>query len=220
MVLQLVRNPEMFMDRKVGRPTLRWEILTVLAIGALGAVGVAYVGQLTLSASSESESLQLPVIGLVLTPIIGSLVLWVGYSFGIDFLANRVYDSRNPLRRVLKTTPWAMLPLGLANLVRSAVLYFVFRDLDIGTVLEERDTFGLLDPLTVVMEAGMAQPLYLIAPFAMLVALLLTGYLLVFAVQTAKDITRDEAIRVVAILVGIHVIYIFWELAQVYGIPS
>lgn len=220
MVLQLVRNPEMFMDRKVGRPTLRWEILTVLAIGALGAVGVAYVGQLTLSASSESESLQLPVIGLVLTPIIGSLVLWVGYSFGIDFLANRVYNSRNPLRRVLKTTPWAMLPLGLANLVRSAVLYFVFRDLDIGTVLEERDTFGLLDPLTVVMEAGMAQPLYLVAPFAMLVALLLTGYLLVFAVQTAKDHTRDEAIRVVAILVGIHVVYILWELAQVYGIPS
>lgn len=218
MVLQLVRNPSMFMDRKVGQPTLRWEILTVLVIGALGAVGLAYVGRLVLSDYNASEILRFPVMGLVLTPVLGGLVLWLGYSLGIHLLANRVYNARSPLQRALKATPWAMLPLGLANLVRSAVLYVVVQDIDIEAVIAEGDTFGLLDPLTLVMEAVMTEPLYLIAPVVMLLATLLTGYLLVYAVQSAKDLTRDEATRVVAVLVGVHVVYVLWELAQVYGL--
>jgi hypothetical protein len=206
------------MERKIGEPTLRWEILAILAIGALGSLGLAYVGQAMLSEYGASETLRFPVMGLVLTPVIGSLLLWLGYSLGIHFLANRVYNSRGPLRRVMKVTPWALLPIGLANLVRSAVLYIVFQDIDIETVLEEGDTFGLLDPVNLVMEAGMTEPLYLIAPLAMMLAILLTGYLLVYAVQSAKDLPRPEAMRIVAPLVGMHMIYVIWGIAQVQGI--
>lgn len=218
MALQLLTNPAVFMDRKVGQPTLRWEILTVLLIGALGSVGFLYVGQLLLSTYEASETLRFPVIGVVLTPIVGSLVLWIGYAVGIHVLANRVYGSRNPLRRIVKATPWAMLPIGLANFVRSAVLYVVIQDVDIEAVIEEGNTFGLLDPITLVMQAAMTDPLYLLAPLTMLLAILMTGYLLVYAVESAKDLPREEAMRVVAVLVGIHVVYVLWSVLQVYGV--
>lgn len=220
MVVQLVRNPATFMDRKVGQPTLRWEILAVLVIGAVGSVGLAYVGRQTMTAYDASEILRFPMIGLVLRPVFGIAVLWVGYSVGIHLLANRVYNARGPLVRVLKPAAWALLPMGLANLVRSAVLYVVIQDIDIETVVEEGDLFGLLDPITLVMDAITDEPLYLLAPLATLLAILGTGYLLVYAVRASKDLSREEATRVVAVLAGIHVMYVLWTVGQMVGVLS
>lgn len=219
MVVQLVRNPARFMDRKVGQPTIHWEVVTVLLVGAIGSVGLAYVGQQTLSSYDASELLRFPVMGLVVRPIAGMVVLWVGYSIGIHLLANRVYNARGPVARVLKPTAWALVPMGLANLVRTAVMYLIVQDVDIRAVLEQGDLFGLLDPITLVMDAIMDRPLYLLAPLATVVAIIASGYLLVYATQSAKDLPREEAIRTVAVLVGIHLAYVVWTVSQMVGIP-
>lgn len=217
MVLQLVRDTSAFMDRKVGQPTLRWEVLTVLVIGALGSIGLAYVGQQIMTTYDASETMRFPMAGLALTPVFGAGVLWLWYTFGIHLLANRVYGSRTPIRRILKATPWAMIPLGIANLARSGLLYLVVQDVDIATVIEEGDTFGLFDPIDLVMQAILTDTLFLLSPVIMILAIGLMGYLLVYAVQSAKNISRPEAARVVALLASVHVLYILWELAQAYG---
>lgn len=219
MVRQLLRNPSAFMDRKVGQPTLRWEILTVLVIGALGSIGLAYLGRQILTTYDASEIVRFPVAGVVLAPVFGSVVLWLWYAFGSHLLANRVYGSRTPLRRTLKATPWALLPLGVANLVRSAVIYLVVQDLDVEAVIEGGDTFGLFDPISLVTAAVVTEPLFLIAPVVMVLAVLSTGTLLVHAVESAKALPRAEAVRVVALLVSIHLLSILWDLLRAYGVP-
>lgn len=218
MVVELVRNPAAFMDRKVGEPTLRREILTLLVVGAVGSVGLAYVGRQMLSAYEAAEIIRFPLIGLVLRPLAGVFLLWLGYSLGIHLLANRVYNARGPISRVLKPTAWALLPMGFANLVRSAVLYLVVQDVDIATVIEEGELFGLFDPITLVMDAITTQPLYLLAPLASILSILVSGYLLVYAVQSAKDLSRPEGPRLVAALVGIHLAYVLWRAGQMLGI--
>ena len=59
------------MDRKVGQPHLRLEIVVVVLIGALGAAGNVYLGLEILDAV-DREALRFPVLGSVLEPIFGA----------------------------------------------------------------------------------------------------------------------------------------------------
>jgi hypothetical protein len=85
MVRKLVSQPGGFMERKVGQPNIRWEVVTVLVIGALGAAGLAYVGD-QITRASGADYVVFPVIGTALEPIIGAFVLWVGYSVALHLI--------------------------------------------------------------------------------------------------------------------------------------
>jgi len=218
MVSQLLREPSAFMDRKVGQPNLRMEFVVVFTVGVLGAVGNAYVGLNIVDAMGDSETAQLPVAGYVAEPVIGAVLLWFGYSFGLHLISNRVFNTRDPLRRVLKATAWALIPVGVGNLLRLGVLYLVYTGVDYESVLAENDGTGFNTGLDAVLSEGASDPLYVLAPLITVLAALATGYLLVYATQSAKDLPREEAFRVVAPLVAVHVLYIAWSAVNALGI--
>lgn len=216
MVRQLIRDPDAFMERQIGKPTTRWELITLLVVGVLGAIGMAYIGTLIFEARPDNDNLNFPVIGLVLEPVIGIYILWIVYSVGIHLIANKVYNARGPIKRVFQASAWAMIPIGVANLVQTIAFYFVFQNIDIDQAISE--TTALEDPVDAVVQTGMEEPLYLIVPLVTILALAATWYLLVRAVEASKGLDRPDAVRTAGIIVGLHILYIVWQTLQVQGI--
>jgi len=216
MVRQLFTAPDDFMERKSSLRGLQWETLIILVIGGLGAVGHAYVAW-DLNTAIRMETLIFPIISYTIEPILGAFLIWVGYSLGIHLIANRVYNSRGPLSRTMKLVAWALLPIGVGNLLRSAVLYFAYADVDWEQALEDADLTSRGQGIDVVLETGMEEPVYVLAPILLIVAVLATGYLLVPAVQTAKDLSRNDARRVAGVVIGVHVLYLLLGVVDVIG---
>lgn len=207
------------MDRKVGQPNVRIEFFAILFFGVFGAIGHAYVGWQILTTRPEIDSLQFGVIGLVLEPVLGIVFLWAAYSIGLHLIADKAFQARGPLRRLLTLTAWALTPIAVGNLLRSAVIYLVFRDLEYRSILEEGQT-AYLEPIDAVMKTGMSEPLYLLAPVITMLAILASGSLMVFAAQNAKDLSHHEASKAVALLVAVHILYILREVAINLGVLS
>ena len=154
---QLVSSPDGFMERKAGQPNIRQEILTVLIVGALGSLGAVYIGQRAL-AVTENESAQLTAIGMAAEPIVGAVLLWVGYTLGLHVIARR-YGEHGVIRRLLKTTAWALIPVGVGNLLRSGALFLTYRGIDPQAVsIEGRKS----DVVQAFADAGVGEPLYLV----------------------------------------------------------
>jgi len=213
MIRRSITVAEQFMMRRDGKRGLRWEFAVVVLVGILGAVGHAYVSWRVISAT-ETETLRFVLAGFVLEPLFGIFLVWFGYAIVLHYLANSVYNSRRPLSQLLKLVAWSIVPIGLGNLLRSGVLFLTFRDVEYETVLENQDARGLTEGLGPVLEAGMSDSLYLLAPVLIASTVIASGYLLVSATATAKDISRDDALRVVAVVVGAHVLYILYSTSQ------
>lgn len=212
MVRKLVVQPDGYMDRKVGQPKIRREIITVLMIGILGSLGLFYVGEQIIN-EAAAETATFNVIGVVLGPVIGALVLWIGYSVALHVIALQ-FNGRGPIRRVFKLSAWALIPIGIGNLIKSIALYLVYQDIDVAEILADLPR----GPTDTVLAAGMEEPIYIAAVIISILLILWTGYLLIFAVQNAKNVSRDVALKVVAVPVAIHVLYVVWNLAQLLGI--
>jgi len=200
------------MEQKIGQPNIRRELVTLLAVGVLGALGSWYVGTQVLEAI-EGDTADLPVAGAVIEPVVGIFVLWAAYSVALHVLGN-VFGGRGPVRRLLKTVPWALIPIGIGNLVRTAATYLVYQGIDVPTVISE----ARLSPVEAVYAAGTGEPLFVAATVLLILTVLWSGYLMVVAVEQAKEIPRQQAIKAAAIPVGVHVLYLVWELLGGVGV--
>lgn len=208
MVRKLVVQPDGFMERKVGQPNMRREIITVLVIGILGAIGFAYVAQL-IADQVGSDTSVFSVIGIAATPIIGAILIWMWYSIALHLIAGQ-FNTRGPIRRFFKLTAWAMIPIGIGNLIKSAAVYFAYQGVDPASIVEGSNA----EPMDAVLTAVTGEVVYLLAVVISIGMILWTGYLLTFAVQNARDLPRDSSLKVVAIPVAAHVLFVVWTLAQ------
>lgn len=214
MLRQFLWNPAAFMDRKSGEPGIRTEILLVLVLGGFGALGPAYVGFSLLDASG-GERLQLPVAGLILTPVIGMGVVWIAYTLGLHLIVNRILRHRGPLFRLMKPTAWALVPLGVGNLVNSGIMYFVFQDMEYLDVIEGANTAGFASAVGIVIDEGKEEPAFLLVPIVTLLSIAACGYFLIHAVEQGKDISRSDARTAAIAVVGIHGLYVLWNATDV-----
>lgn len=214
MIRSSIGVAEEFMNRRDGKRGLRWEFAIVTLIGALGAVGHAYVSW-RVSSAADTGSLSFSLLGYLLEPLFGVFVLWFGYSIALHYLANSIYDSRNSIFRILKLVPWAIIPIGVGNLLRSGVLFLTFREVDYQAVLADQDSTVLTQGIEPVLEAGMSDPVYLLAPGFVGSTVVVSGYLLISAVETAKAISRQDALKTVGVVIGIHLVYIVYNAVQV-----
>lgn len=213
MIRELVRRPDAFMEEKVGGIRLRWEIALLILIGGFGSVGAAWAG-LQIVEFGVSESANFVIIGKVLNPILGVIGMWIGYSVAIHWIANQ-FGGRGPIRRILKLTPYAMLPVALGNAAKSAALYWLFEDtLDLAVILEDTP----FRPTDAVLAAAHEELLFAATVVLGIFMLVWTAYLLSFAVKHAKNVPHEDALRVAAVPVGIHVLWIIWGLLGTFGV--
>jgi len=204
------------MDNKSGRRSLVWEFIVIMLIGAFGVVGPGYIA-FEINEAVDMSTLNFQLLGYAIEPLIGILVIWFGYTVGIHLLSNRVFNSRGSWSNLLKLVAWALVPVAVANLLRSAVLYFAYRGVEYQEIVEEQDIAGLTGGLDPLLAPGMEEPIYLLAPIVLILGTLASAYLLIPAVQTAKDLSRSDALKAVGVVVGVHLLYLVLELVDVAG---
>lgn len=208
---ELVTDPDSFMDRKIRGRSLRWETVLVLVIGGLGAVGPAYVSQFILGELPEEQGafLEFQLLGFTLEPIIGIFVLWFAAAVVAHLVASRVYNGRGPIRRLLKSSAWALVPIGVGNLARSLGLFVAFQGVDVPDS-PEGATLG--EQFQSVLAVGIDQPAVLVAGLVLVVTVVLSGYLLSFSVKHAKGISEDDARKTAAVPMGAFALFLLWGL--------
>lgn len=208
MVRQFITEPEAFISKRINqRSTLR-EILVVLLVGGLGVLGMYFMAQDVLAAT-DSDEMQLVLIGYVLGPLLASIVLWIVYSVVLHYAA-RFYSGRGQLRRMFIGIAWAFAPLGVGNLAQSVAMYVVLRDFD---VTDELEGIGPDAQLESLLSALMSEPIMIGATIVFLAALVWSAYLMTIVLTEAQtNITREEAIKLVAPIVGIQFLFGVWAL--------
>lgn len=208
-VTQLVTDPEQFFEERVNSPTIRWEVTIVALVGALSLPGVYYV---TTVAAPVIDSAEFSFVraGRLLRPVVIPFLLWIGYALLFHVLANQ-FHGRGPPGRLLKGTAWALLPLGVGNLLRSAAMIFVYARLDIESAMSGRDAREQVSSL---LDAGLGEPAILVAVVLFAGLVLWSGYLMTHVVQVAKDVDRRGALTLVAPPVAIHTLFVLLALVQ------
>lgn len=209
MVLQFVTDPDGFIERKVGQAHIRLELLIVLLVGAMSIPGILYVSLEVLETTNAAE-MRIAAAGRVIRPLIVMLVLWAAYAILMHFLSAH-YGGRNPPSQVLKGAAWALIPVGIGNLAQSAALFLVFRNADVESRMDGIDPS---EQLSSVIDSSMSEPIMLGATVVFAATLLVSGYLLISVVEHAKGLQRDDARKVVAVPVALHLLVVVWAVIQ------
>jgi len=205
----LVTDPEPFLDRKVNSANIRWEVVLILLVGTMSAVGVYYVS-LLVGDIIQADDMRFAIAGKMMRPFLIIFLLWFGYSLVFHFVANRV-RGRGPPGPVFKGIAWALLPIGVGNLVQSVAMVFVYSGMDINAAMSGT---GPRENLTVVLDAGLREPVMIVAMVVFLLTLVWSGYLMTFVVQHAKDLEHSTAVKVVAVPVAIQILFLVLGLIQ------
>jgi hypothetical protein len=206
---QLVTDPEEFLRRQVDSATIRWEVALVLLVGSLSLPGIYRISTLT-EGVVDSETFTFAFAGRMARPLVIVMLLWVGYSLAFHVLANR-FRGRGPPGRLLRGTAWALLPLGLGNLVRSAAMVLVSSGLNVEAVMTGRSAS---EQLGSVLDAVVSEPIVVATTVLFLLLLVWSGYLMTYVVQVGKDVDRRTAVKVVVVPVGLHALGLLFALVD------
>lgn len=204
MVTKLVTDPHAFFGPKARRRGLWLEVVVVALSGALGSLGLVYVVQLFLSMADAAVYSTIQAVGFVATPVIGIFAYWLGAALLCHIIAGR-FRSRGPMGRLLKLSAWALLPIGLGNLARSAALYFAYADVSPDGVAIGTGSFQEQMAAFTAQQAG--DPALLLSSIVLVLTVAWSGYLLSVAVEAAKQgLSETEARKTAAVPTVIFVV--------------
>ncbi|MFC4247769.1 YIP1 family protein [Natribaculum luteum] len=202
-VTGLVFDPESFLEQKINSARIRWEVFLIVLIGGLSLPGIYYVSSLA-APIIDSEEFSFVLAGTLLRPVVAVFLLWVGYSLAFHVLSNQ-FRGRGPPGRLLKGTAWALLPLGFGNLIKSVALIFVYSHIDIESAMVGR---GAKEQLDALLNAGLREPVFVVAMLLFVACLLWSGYLMALVVQVGKDLDRRVALKIAMVPVAVHALYL------------
>lgn len=207
---QLITDPDSFMERKVRGHQLRWEFALLLVVGGLGIPGAAFVAQSLLdNVSQGGEFLRFQLIGFVLEPVVGIFLVWQGYAVVTHVISSHVYTGRGSLKRLLKSSAWALIPIGVGNLARTLAIYSAFRG---ESLPDNPEGTTLTEQFQSVIAVGMNKPEVTAATVVLIITVLYSGYLLSFAVKHSKNVPEDEARKAAAVPALGFALYLAWGL--------
>lgn len=206
MVRKLVTDPAAFFKGKAQDRSVALEFIVVLLIGAIGSIGAYIFAQTVFRLAETGGYSNFQAMGLVLEPVFGIILFWIGGAFTCHFVAG-LYNGRGPIRRLLKLSAWAMVPIALGNAVRTAVIYLTYNDMT-----PEDVDFGFAGGFTeqaeILRESSANDALMLVAMLVLILSVVAAWYLLSYAVANAKNIDLDDARKVAAVPSGIFVLYL------------
>lgn len=207
---ELVTDPDSFMAQAVSGRRLRWEIGLLLIIGGLGIPGALYAAQTIQDDIGEVGGfIRFQLIGFVIEPIIGIFVVWMTYAVATHVIAGRAFNGRGPIRRLLKGSAWALVPVGVGNLARTLGIYLAFRGVAIPA-----DPAGTtpVEQFQSILQVGLSKPEVVIGTVVLVLTVLYSGHLLTYAVQHGKSISEADARKTAAVPVVAFALYLLWGL--------
>lgn len=214
-IRQLLFDPEGFMERKVGGPSYKSEMLIVLLLGALAVPGNYFLGEAVLDATT-SDMMRFTVFGQILGPVILLGVLWILLSVAFHFLSNH-FRGQGGIGRVLKATGWGMIPIGIGAIAHSVASYFVYPDVDADAAITQAG-WTQAEQFQAVAAEGMHEPIMLAALAIFALSVVWSGYIMAIGVKHAKRISHEDAMKTVAVPLGIYML--FFLLAVVRASPN
>lgn len=216
MVTTLVTDPAAYLRGKARERRLWREVVVVFVVGALGSLGHLYLVQLFIESVDTAGYTAFMAIGYVLEPILGLFAFWIGASILGHYLAG-YFNGRGPIYRVLKLSAWAMVPIGIGNLVRSAAIYSAYRGIDPDTVAI--DATGFDAQFAAFQELHMSDPVVLVATLALVITVVWSGYILSIAIRSAKqNLSEDDARIAAGVPAGLFVLYLLYSLTRALGV--
>lgn len=215
MVRRLFTDPEAFFGGKANEPSLRRELLVLVLVGALGAVGMGYVGFTFLDALPGNRGqMRVQLTGKALAIFFGVFVLWVYYTLTAQIGAY-LMNSRGPISRVFKLTAWSLIPMGIANAVYSVAMYLAYSDEDIPS---DPSGIRVSEQIAALFDLANSEPVLILAWIVTALAAVYSGYLLSVALSALRDLTESQTRRIVALPVAVHVAFVLYTLLTQVGV--
>lgn len=215
MLRQVTALPTKLIDRRLDRRGFSLEVVVVFLSGALGALGFGYFWFAARDAlANVSTSMGYQFIGEVATPILLLFGVWLFYTIVAHVLAGH-FRGRGPISRLFRTAAWALVPIGIWNLIRSGVIVYLFYDADLPA---NPDGLGASEQLDTLLAVGLESPIYAATLVLGAIFAVWSGYLLSVGVERAKGISRDDARKVAAVPSGIFALYLLWNALQWGGV--
>ena len=216
MIRELVTDPQAFFSGKAQDRSVVLELFIVLVVGALGSVGSYYFSQRVFDLAPTGGFSTFQAMGIVLDPVIGIFIFWIGGAGAAHFLSG-LYNGRGPIRRLLKLTAWAMVPLAVGNIVRSAVIYLTYNDVP-STIIEDEAVGDFTTQANALRDAVSNDALSAVAMVVLILSVIASWHLLSYAIATAKQIDVADARKVAAVPSGIFVLLLLQTLLGSLGI--
>ncbi|MFB6119960.1 MAG: Yip1 family protein [Halobacteriaceae archaeon] len=216
MVRELVTDPQAFFKGKAQNRSVVLEVVIVLAVGGIGIIGSYYFAQRVFDLATTGGYSNFQALGLVIRPLLGIVGLWIGGVFIAHFLAG-LFNGRGPIRRLLKLSAWAMVPLAVGNAVRSAAVYLTYNNIQADDV--DFGFAGGFNEQAAVLRAEITNtPLMLVAMVVSILSGVAMWYLLSYAVAAAKSIDVSDARKVAAVPAGIYILFLLNETLSSLGV--
>lgn len=202
-------------QRRVDRRGMKLEAIVALVLGLLGGIGLAYVAMEALNTiSGDAAQLRFGFIGETLRPLFTLLVVWVWYTVVSHVLAGQ-FQERGPISRLLRTSAWSLVPIGLWYLIRSIVTLVLFLDV---TFPSNPEGLGTSEQLQSLLNRGLEDPLYYATLLIGVFFVVWSWYLRSLAVEKAKTVSEDDARKIATIPTGVFALYFLWNGLQTAGI--
>lgn len=213
-VKTLLTDPDSFFEEMIGESGIVMEVVLVFLVGIAGSLGMLYAAtEILNSLQGAVEFIRINLIGQGLRVLLFAFVIWLVYSIGVHAVA-KMYNGRGPITRVMKLSAWAFVPLLIGNLVHSLITYFAYRGTDFPEIAPSSNAGEAVSEMLALGDSL----LLALSELVLIVFVLWTAYLMVFAVKHAKGLSRDEAIYPVAVVAGLHVLYLLWSAVGHLGI--
>lgn len=216
MVSELFTSPGTYLQRKVRERSLWREAVVVFVVGVLGSVGHYYLLQRYLESVETAGYTLLNGVGIVIAPIGGIFVFWIGSAILAHVLANYT-NSRGPIRRLIKLSAWATVPIGIGNALRSAAVFIAYRDVEPDEINIDANSFDVR--YAEFQDLHMTDPIVVGASVLLILSFVWAGYILSIGVRSSKQgISQTEARVVAAVPTGLFVLYFVYVLGSRLGV--
>lgn len=208
MIKRVWTLPQRLVQQRTDRRGLKREAAVVVLSGLIGGVGMVYVSGMALNAvEGENPALRYALIGRSLQPILITLAAWILYAV-LPHVLSRFYNARGPVSRLLRASAWAIVPLGLWNLVRSVTTAVAFMGKEIPADPEGMEVKA---ELTGILELGYTDPVYIIGFGSGIFFVVWSWIILTEGVEKAKDMNHDQALKLAAVPTGLMALYILYR---------
>lgn len=232
---QLLFDPDAFFARHADDDGWVMPVLVLLVTGAIAtAVLVVSIQILQNSYPASGGFAQLEesasnmylmdktwkkIYGYAIRPLAGAFVAWLLLS--ASFLAvSWLYNGHGTYLETLQLTAWGFVPIAIANLLYYGALTLGFALKEYTGLLtafreqaQQRPAYNdpQLNAYWVINEVR-EEPWFVLVAIVGLVLTLYSGYLWAYATKHARNLSTEEAYKVVAVPVAIYVGYVGYDL--------
>lgn len=212
-------SPDEFYGDYLKKHGLKFEVLVILIVGAIGTAGFYFavqqiLGEFALGAGETVLNPDQPrmddttarqVRFRMAHPIIGMFLLWVFYTTGY-YVGSWVFSGHGTYFRLFKNTAWALVPYALGNLAMTLGLVFTYYGLEIEARLPglpERNVAYLFNQ-------GYTELPMILVPLVKILLLVWVTYIGAAAIHHAMQIPKERAYRLAAVPAVLHAGYLLW----------